>query len=119
MKANVNIWSIEKDNSIKVLLLLLTEALGGHNFNISENCHLDPRSVRLYNIDDYLVSVYIYTYGQSNERYGIHLEFPTFDESDISSSMDIYENIKFEELVELLRTHLEITDDKSPDLPTY
>ena len=108
MKAKPNIWSIEKDNSIKVFLLLLNQEVSDQSFFISDNCNLDPRSVRLHKVDEFMVSAYIYTYGQLEGKYGIHLEFPTFDESDISSSLDIYENISFEALVELLRVHFDL-----------
>ena len=109
MKAKVNIWAIEKDNSVKLLLLLLDEALGTENFCIAENYQLDCRAVRIYRPDDYLVSAYLYTYGQSQGRYGMHLEFPFNDEVDISNSMDIYEDISFEMVVDLLKVHFDLT----------
>ena len=109
MKANVNIWSIAKDSSIKALLLLLSDKIGAENFCISENVHLDCRAVRLYKNNDYLNSAYIYTYGQHEGKYGIHLEFPIYEESDISNITDIYEGISFDRLVELLSTHFDLT----------
>jgi len=109
LTADVNIWAIEKDNSIKLLLLLVTEALSADNFHISENHNLDVRSVRLFKKDDSLISAYIYTYGQLEERYGLHLEFPFHNEMDISSSMDIYEGISFKTLVDLLSVHFDLT----------
>lgn len=109
MKAELNIWACEKDDSIKLLLLLLTKELGNDNFDISENINLDSRSVRIHSKDDHLVSVYIYTYGQLKDKYGIHLEFPFHDEADISSSMDIYEGVSFDRLLDLVRSHLDLT----------
>lgn len=108
MKANVNIWAIEKDNSIKLLLLLLSEALGSDNFYIAENYQLDCRAIRIHRPDDYLISAYLYTYGQNEGRYGMHLEFPFHDEVDISSSMDIYEDISFNNVVDLLKVHFDL-----------
>jgi AAA+ ATPase superfamily predicted ATPase len=109
LTANVNIWAIEKDNSIKLLLLLLTDALSSDDFQISDNKQLDSRSVRIFNKDDELMSAYVYTYGQMENRYGLHLEFPFHDELDISSSMDIYEALSFKSLVELLCVHFDLT----------
>lgn len=109
MKADLNIWAIEKDSSIKLLLLLLAQALSADSFNISDNHQLDSRAVRIYKTDDYLMSAYIYTYGQNEGFYGIHLEFPFHDEMDISSSLDIYEGVRFERVVDLLRTHFDLT----------
>ena len=111
MKANLNIWSIEKDSSIKIFLLLLDHKIGTDNFCISENIHLDCRAVRLYKNNDYLNSAYIYTYGQLEGLYGIHLEFPMYDETDISDIMDIYEGVSFDKVVELLSTHFDLTGD--------
>ena len=109
MKADLNIWSCEKSDSIKLLLLLLKEKVDFNDIYISENSHLDYRSVRIHSKADYLVSVYIYTYGQVKNNYGIHLEFPLSDETDISSSMDMYEGVSFECLVDLVRSHLDLT----------
>ena len=109
LTADINIWSIEKDNSIKLLLLLLADALSANNFHISKNEQLDSRSVRIFKKNDYLISAYIYTYGQVESRYGLHLEYPFHDEMDISNSMDIHEEISFETLVELLLVHFDLT----------
>lgn len=109
LKANVNIWAIEKDPSIKLLLLLLNEAISADNFYISDNHQLDSRAIRIYKTDDYLMSAYIYTYGQNEGYYGVHLEFPFHDDMDISSSLDIYEGIRFESLVDLLQTHFDLS----------
>lgn len=105
----MNIWAIDKDESIKLLLLLLTQELGANSFAVAENLKLDPRSVRLHKTGEPLICTYIYTYGESAEKYGIHLEFPFHDEADISSSMDIYEGVSFDRLVDLLRTHFNLT----------
>jgi len=105
----VNIWAFEKDISIKLLLVLLTEALSADNFHISQNHNLDVRSVRLFKKDNAHLSAYIYTYGQPENCYGLHLEYPFHDEMDISSSMDIHEGLSFESLLELLAVHFDLT----------
>ncbi len=102
----MNIWAIDKDVSIKLLLLLLNERLGSFKDIVLDEAGLDFKSVRIWRKGEPLVRAYIYTYGQERGTYGLHLEFPIHEESDISSSMDIYEGIAPDDLVEMLLVHL-------------
>lgn len=104
----MNIWALEKDESIKVLLLLLSDRVGAANLVLSERQELDSRAVRLAKSDDPLVSAYLYTYGQDEGRCGVHLEFPQHDESDISSSLDVYENVAIGTLADMLSVHFDL-----------
>lgn len=106
----LNFWAIEKDVSIKLLLIVLGDNLGVENFRVAENRQLDARSVRIYKRDDELVSAYVYTYGQSEGRYGIHLEYPFNDDADILSNDDIREDVDLDNVVQLLRTHLDVVN---------
>jgi hypothetical protein len=98
----MNIWALEKDVRIKHMLLLLQQQL---EFEISESASLDANAVRLKAADDEDLSVYLYTYGQNPDHYGIHLEYPLRDAVETSQQFEIQENLAIEQLVELICVH--------------
>ena len=103
----MNIWALAKDVSIKYLLLLLTEYFGDNVFEVII-AEQDDRAVRLRKLDDSTLSVYIYTYGQQQDYYGVHLEYPDLLETSLNNTLDIYDNVDFEKLCYLLQTHLDL-----------
>jgi len=102
----MNIWALDKDLSIKHLLLLLSECLGGKSFCISRDVELDPMSIRIYKPGEVDMSAYLYTYGQDAERYGVHLEYPLLAETAASKTIEMQEDLDFEQLVAVLQVHL-------------
>ena len=102
----MNIWALGKDLSIKHLLLLLTESLGQQSFAIRDEGELDAMSIRIYKPDEIDMSAYLYTYGQDEERYGVHLEYPPLAETAMSKSIEMQENLDFEQLLAVLQVHL-------------
>jgi hypothetical protein len=105
----MNIWALDKDVSIKVLLLLLGDKVCTDKLMLSSRQVLDSRAVRLEKTGDPLISAYLYTYGQDEGKCGVHLEFPVNEESDISSSLDVYENVGIDALADMLRVHFDLT----------
>ena len=97
----MNIWALRKDARIKQALLLLSERLSG--FRIDDD---DPneQAVRLTATDD-SCSVYLYTYGQNEGRYGIHLEYPTLPDLPGGRPMEMQEDLDFEQLADLVGAH--------------
>jgi hypothetical protein len=104
----MNIWALEKDESIKLVLLLLTQRLGPGSFAIAEKQELDPRAIRLAKADEPAISAYLYTYGQEEGAYAVHLELPAHDELDISNVLEIYEGLGFERLLDILCVHFDL-----------
>ena len=104
----MNIWALNKDESIKLLLLLLRERVGADNLVLSDRQGLGSQALRLAKHDDPLISAYLYTYGQDEGRYGIHLEYPQHDGADISSSLDVHENVGIDALADMLSVHFEL-----------
>ena len=104
----MNIWSLQKDESIKLLLLLLHERLGPDNFTIQDSQQLDSRAIRLSKPHDHSISAYLFTYGQEDGKYGVHLELPDHAEMEISNTMEIYEDLTFERLAEMLSVHFDV-----------
>ena len=104
----INIWALEKHESIKLVLILLNEKIGPDNFVIVEDQGLDARAIRLAKPNENDISAYLYTYGQNEERYGVHLELPDLAESDISNTAEIYENLNFSRLADMLCVHFDV-----------
>lgn len=104
----MNIWALDKDESIKLLLLLLREQLGPTSFVVLENEELHPRAIRLAKRDDPSVSAYLYTYGQPSGTCGIHLELPDHADESVSSDMEIHEAVQVERLAAMLSVHFDI-----------
>lgn len=104
----MNIWSLKKDESIKLLLLLLTEKLGVASFVVAESDDLDHRAIRLSKADEPSVCAYIYTYGQAEGRYGVHLELKVADDVDITNDLEIVEHVHLDRLADMLCVHFDV-----------
>ena len=104
----MNIWALEKDTSIKHLLLLLAQQFQEGCYEIIDNPSDDKRAIRLANPPATSVQLYIFTYGQEEDSYGVHIEYPNLEETNYSDTLEIHENISFEHLVSIITTNLEI-----------
>ena len=104
----MNIWAANKDIRIKHLLLMLNEIFKPGSLEIILREEDDLRAVRLKNPRIPDTQIYIFTYGQEEELYGVHLEFPNLVETRYNDTLEIYENISFDALVNILRTNLEV-----------
>lgn len=100
----MNIWSLDKDISIKHLLLLLSQEAGVQTFKLLDAERLHHKAIRI-GIQDTAATAYLYTYGQSTEHYGLHLEYPFHAESNISELEEIYEDLSYDTLLEKLKVH--------------
>lgn len=101
----MNIWALDKDLRIKHLLLLLSERLGSQSFAI-DAASTDTMAVRIYKPDEQDMSAYLYTYGQDADRYGVHLEYPLLVGTATSKTIEMQEDLDFEQLVAVLQVHL-------------
>jgi len=103
----MNIWALDKDFRIKHLLILLQHNFGDNSFEVISEIQ-EKQAVRLIKINDNSLSVYIYTYGQNDDHYGVHLEYPNFSETNYSDTLDIYDNVNYETLCGLVQMHLDL-----------
>lgn len=103
---NTNIWALKKDESIKYLLLLLAQSFGETAFRLIEMDD-DNKAIRLFKPNDNTLSIYIFTYGQSPEHYGVHLEYPDIQETSLNNTLDIYDNVDYDSLCNLIESHLD------------
>lgn len=102
----MNIWALEKDISIKHLLLMLEQEFGKKSMILMDVDALHPKSIRLGAPDTH-ATAYIYTYGQAENRYGLHLEYPYNEEANISELEEMYDDVDFDNLLEMLKVHLQ------------
>jgi len=107
----MNIWSLDKDRKIKFLLFKAQKQLGKESFHIEseDNNDKDLYSIRLIKADQNDVRAFIYTYGQLNDLYGIHLEYPRFHENEFSEPGQLYEDLTLQQIINTLATHFEVT----------
>jgi len=101
----MNIWSLEKQNTIKHLLLRLEEAFGKDAFRVVEPHDTHELSVRITPLDESM-TIYIYCYGQRSGHYGVDLEFPTTVGTPVTQDEESYEDVSFPRLVEVLSLYL-------------
>lgn len=105
----MNIWALEKDTSIKHLLLLLAQQFQDGCYEIIDNPSDDKQAIRLANSPVTSVQLYIFTYGQEEDSYGVHIEYPNLQETNYSDTLEIHENISFDHLVNIITTNLEVS----------
>ena len=104
----MNIWAADKDIRIKHLLLMLNEIFQPGSLEIILSEEDDSRAVRLKNPHVPETQIYIFTYGQEDDLYGVHIEFPNLQETNYSDTVEMFENISFESLVDILTVNLDI-----------
>lgn len=104
--SEINIWSLDKEQQIKFLLLSLDQGLGSNGFVIDAESVLDRRAVYLHHATISQVSAYLHIVAQAPDRYGLDLEFPdTISSGDISER---YENLSLESVIQILAVHFDV-----------
>lgn len=103
----INIWAFDKDISIKHLLLVLEDRFSGITDHIIDDADLDPRAIRLENPNAPEYSIYIFTYGQEQDCYGVHIEYQNTGKPDRMDTIEAFEHLGLERLIELLTLHLD------------
>lgn len=104
----MNVWSLPKHDSIKLVLLLLFENLGRDSFTVLDTHPSDNRAILLAKPNEYAIRAYLFTYGQDPDRYGVHLEMPDHTETNLSNIIEIYENLTLARLTEMLTIHFDV-----------
>lgn len=106
MNGGLNIWSLEKDINIKNLLLRLKTHLVWKDLRVICRDEEDNSSIRLTSANPSATELYIYCYGQSEDHYGVHIEFPDINENNYGDTLEIHENMTFEQLLNLIEINL-------------
>ncbi len=97
----MNIWALRKQARLKRALLTLTSRVGGFTIRDEDGAH--DQAIRLRGINDDGFSVYLYTYGQSEGRYGLQLEYP--EHPGMPRTVETREELSLEQLIRLLEIH--------------
>lgn len=102
----MNVWALNKDNAIRRLLLALADHFGPDAFALSKRWDKDTKAVGIFQPGEESMLAYIFTHGQEDGKYGLHLEYPGADASAASTQMA--ENMDLDRLIGLLDTHFDI-----------
>lgn len=97
----MNVWAIEKDTPLKLLLLELVHRYGENvlGLNTKEQHY---QAMEILNLSEPNLAAYIYTFAQTPGRYGIDLKYPIAMHNIIGEN----ENLSLERTLDIISTHL-------------
>jgi len=98
----MNIWALNKDNAIKSLLLQLESHFQEGKYLLVDRAEDDFRSIRLMGLETSDIELYIYCFGQSEDHYGVHIEYPNLNDTNFSDTLEIHEDLSFDQLSNLI-----------------
>jgi len=97
----MNVWSIDKDIPLKLLLLELVHRYGENTLALNtQEQHFQAIDLCVHNEPG--ICAYIYTFGQSSGRYGIDLKYPIPAHNIVGEN----ENRTLDQIIDILSTHL-------------
>ena len=97
----MNVWAINKDMPLKLLLPELVHRYG-ENILALNTREQHYQAIDLCLLNDPALSAYIYTFGQSAGLYGIDLRYPISAHNIVGEN----ENLTLDQIIEILSTHL-------------
>jgi hypothetical protein len=97
----MNVWAINKDTPLKLLLLELVHRYGENTLALN-NRERHYQAIELCMLNDPALSAYIYTFGQTTGCYGIDLRYPISAHNIVGEN----ENLTLDQIIEILSIHL-------------
>jgi hypothetical protein len=97
----MNVWAINKDLPLKLLLLELVHRYGENTLGLN-NQDQHFKAIDLCALNDPALSAYIYTFGQSAGHYGIDLRYPISAHNIVGEN----ENLALDQIIEIISMHL-------------
>lgn len=97
----MNVWAIDKDIPLKLLLLELVHRYGENTLALN-NKEQHFQAIDLCTVNDPSLSAYIYTFGQNAGRYGIDLRYPISTHNIVGEN----ENLTLDQIIEIISIHL-------------
>ena len=105
-----NLWSLEKDISIKTILILLQHEFGPEAFMLLDEEMLNEKAVRIVSpTTQHELSAYLYSYAQREGHYGLDLEFPFLIETRADDQTIRLNDLDADTVIKQIAEHLEIT----------
>ena len=97
----MNVWAIDKDTPLKLLLLELVHRYGENALALNNN-EQHYQAIELCTLDDPKLAAYIYTFAQNPGRYGIDLKYPIAAHQIVGEN----ENLTLDQTIEIIDIHL-------------
>jgi hypothetical protein len=97
----MNVWAINKDIPLKLLLLELMHRYGENSLVLKEQ-EQHFQAIDLCTLNDPSISAYIYTFGQMPGCYGIDLGYPIPAHNIVGEN----ENLTLDQIIEIISIHL-------------
>jgi hypothetical protein len=97
----MNVWAIDKDTPLKLLLLELVHRYGENTLALN-NQEQHYKAIEICLLNDPSLSAYIYTFGQNSGRYGIDLKYPIPTNNIVGEN----EDLTLDQIIEIISTHL-------------
>jgi len=108
----MNIWSLQKHDNIKLLLISLQMQIGKQYIRVPEKNEKDYLSVILEKSDEPDIRAYVSTCEQAEEVYDIHLEYPRLAENGFKENFVIYNELSLQQIIDTLITHFDVTSEQ-------
>ncbi len=99
----MNVWSIEKDFTLKHFLIELVHRHGENTFSLHEHPE-QYQAVEVYRSGVPELSAYVYTFAQNKGNYAVDLKYPLAEHNIIGAN----ENLSLEQLFNILSTHFDL-----------
>lgn len=100
----MNVWAINKAVAIKIFLIELVHRYGENLFYLDEESQ-QYQAVELYLSTNPDISVYVYTFAQTLDKYAIDLKYPLPEHNIIGEN----ENLSLEQLISIISIHFELS----------
>jgi hypothetical protein len=97
----MNVWAIEKDMPLKVLLLELVHRYGEKRLFLNEQEN-NFKAIEIHTEQDSKLAAYVFTFAQQSGCYGIDLKYPIRAHDIIGDN----ENLSLEKTIDIIETHL-------------
>ncbi len=103
----MNVWAIDKDIPLKLLLLELVHRYGENTLALN-NQEQHFQAIELCTLNEPAISAYVYTFGQHAGRYGIDLKYPISMHNIVGENEDLTLDQIMEILLLILYSNIRI-----------
>lgn len=104
----MNIWALPKAVELRLLLLTLRETAGIGRLILDCDDDTNRQALLLCDAQIEGLSAYLFTYGQSKERYGLQLNYPGLMNGTLPP-YGLMEELTLQQVIEQLCMHFELT----------